>query len=183
MAEAVRGVLGVNVFVLCTGRCGSSTFARACRHIDNYTVGHETAKGYDLEYPQQHVEVDNRLAWFLGRLAGRYPRAYYVHLLRNREEVAGSFARRGAAEPAKLLHGFMRSIKQGRTAGLLAEAFELVDTVDANLREFLQHRPHVTVRIEDPAEPLKRMWREIRARGDLAAAMAALDETHNRGPR
>jgi hypothetical protein len=35
----------MNVFVLCTGRCGSTTFARACRHMTNYGVGHESRIG------------------------------------------------------------------------------------------------------------------------------------------
>ena len=95
LGNRLPGEEALNVFVLCTGRCGSVTFARACRFIDNYTAGHETAHGYNLEYPDRHIEVDNRLSWFLGRLDERYPDAYYVHLLRRREDVVQSFARRG----------------------------------------------------------------------------------------
>ncbi len=35
----------MNVFVLTTGRSGSLTFAEACRHISNYSSGHETRVG------------------------------------------------------------------------------------------------------------------------------------------
>ena len=32
----------MNIFVLCTGRCGSVTFTKACQHITNYTCTHES---------------------------------------------------------------------------------------------------------------------------------------------
>ena len=68
----------MNVFVLTTGRSGSLTFAEACRHITNFSCGHETRVGLigaeRLAYPDQHIEVDNRLAWFTGRLERRLRR-------------------------------------------------------------------------------------------------------------
>ena len=35
----------MNVFVLNTGRCGSTTFIEACRHITNYSAAHESKTG------------------------------------------------------------------------------------------------------------------------------------------
>ena len=32
----------MNVFILCTGRCGSLTFTRACGHMTNFTTAHES---------------------------------------------------------------------------------------------------------------------------------------------
>lgn len=56
----------MNVFVLNSGRCGSTTFIAACRHITNYSSGHEsraTLIGEErLAYPTQHIEADNRLS-------------------------------------------------------------------------------------------------------------------------
>ena len=82
-----------NVFVLCTGRCGSTTFDRACRHMTNWTAGHETRShltGPDrFAYPPRHIEADNRLSWMLGRLEQAYGAdAAYVHLTRDAEAVA-----------------------------------------------------------------------------------------------
>jgi len=45
--------------------------------------------------------------------------------------------------------------------------------------EFLRSRPHETLRIEDPAEPLRRMWQAIGATGDFAAMLKALRERHH----
>ena len=80
----------MNVFVLTTGRSGSVTFAEACRHITNYTAGHETRVGLvgddRLAYPGDHIEVDDRLAWLLGRLEDAYgDAAFYVHLRRDEQ--------------------------------------------------------------------------------------------------
>lgn len=77
-----------NVFVLCTGRCGSVTFAQAASHVTNASVGHETRShmvgAARMAYPIGHIEVDNRLSWTLGRLDQAFGRdAFYVHLLRN----------------------------------------------------------------------------------------------------
>lgn len=97
----------MNVFVLSTGRCGSLTFAKACEHITNFTSAHESKSDYarsaesnaipyqSLTYPGCHIEIDNRLSWFLGGLDKTYGRdTYYVHLMRDRDLVARSYARR-----------------------------------------------------------------------------------------
>ena len=78
----------MNVFVLCTGRCGSTTFSKAASHMTNITAGHETRcsliGNLRLAYPPSHIEVDNRLSWFLGRLDCTYGKnACYVHLQRD----------------------------------------------------------------------------------------------------
>ncbi len=56
----------MDVFVLCTGRCGSTTFIKACAHITNYTAAHESRTGLlgsdRLDYPGKHIEADNRLS-------------------------------------------------------------------------------------------------------------------------
>jgi len=173
----------MNVFVLNTGRCGSTTFERACRHASNYTTAHESGRSarYSLQYPDNHIEVDNRLAWFLGRLHNMHPTAYYVHLRRDAEAVARSYAARKASEPTKLLHGFMCAMKQGRHAGLLAEAREMVATVNANICHFLRDKRHMVIDIETAIHSFTIFWKRIAAEGDLAAALAKLAERYNGG--
>jgi hypothetical protein len=88
----------MNVFVLSTGRCGSTTIARAFGHAVNFTSGHETRANFvdgRLDYPDQHIESDNRLCWFLGSLDRRYgERARWIHLTRDPDEVIESYWRR-----------------------------------------------------------------------------------------
>jgi hypothetical protein len=58
-----------NIFSLCAGR---TSFAKACSHIFDVTSAHETLVGVlgtrRLSYPSQHIEIDNRLVWFLQQL-------------------------------------------------------------------------------------------------------------------
>jgi hypothetical protein len=94
-----------HVFVLGTGRCGSTTMIRACQHMTNFSTGPQSRWEllFDdrLAYPQNHIEADNRLSWLLGRLHDRFgTQAYYVHLVRDREATAESFSKRFAFQPA-----------------------------------------------------------------------------------
>ena len=174
------------VFVLCTGRCGSTTLARACAHIDNYSSGHETRThlvGVErLAYPQFHIEVDNRLSWFLGRLAKfDDSRTLYVHLTREQSETASSFLNRWGRG---VIAAYADAILLGRakTAPDLRVCFDYVDTVNANIEEFVRHRPHVeSDRLESLAEDFVRLWDRIDAEGDQAAAIRELAKRHNRG--
>src|SRR6478752_4229315 len=100
----------MNIFVLCTGRCGSTTFIKACSHISNFTSAHESRAhliGEDrLDYPTNHIEADNRLSWLLGRLGRKYGRdAVYVHLKRNMRDTAHSFANGGGGGIIKAYKG------------------------------------------------------------------------------
>jgi hypothetical protein len=175
-----------NVFVLCTGRCGSLTFTQACAAaVENYTCGHETnlaeTGAERLAYADGHIEIDNRLAWFLGRLGERYgDTAFYVHLVRDREATARSYARRRAL--GFLLHAWIRGIHVGLEdqPDHLALARDLVDTVNANIRQFLGGQAHVMrLRLEDAAEDFTVFHERIGALGDVAAGCRAFDRRYN----
>jgi hypothetical protein len=199
------------VFVLSTGRCGSTTFAASCAHITNHTSGHETNWGrlgdVRLDYPSDHIEVDNRLSWFLGSLAARYPDARYVHLLRDRQRVVDSFLKRWPWDPPAGRIGLPRLV--GRATGRLtpgvvatsilpafayqvtgrrqpipladrpAVAGHYVDTVTANIEAFVEGRPPRRVDLEALAGDLPDLWDWIGAEGDLAAAVSELTVRHN----
>lgn len=171
-----------HVFVLCTGRCGSVSFARACSHFTNYTAGHESNRNRGtarLAYPVGHIEIDNRLAWFLGGLDERYGRdAFYVHLLRDEERVAQSYDRRWHLN-ASMVRGFDESICMHHEPGPEA-ARDLAATVNANIRAFLRHKPHViTGDIDDVQSWFPRFVSAIGAAGDVDAALAEFAIRHN----
>jgi hypothetical protein len=164
----------MNAFVLTTGRSGSTTFIQACRHIHNYSSGHETRirlAGPDrLAYPDRHIEADNRLSWLLGRLERAYgDRARYVHLRRDPQATAASFARRSG-------FGIMKAYREGILArprqGELALARDYIETVEANIEAFLAGKTHVLrFRLEQAVEDFERFWTWIGAQGDLPAAL------------
>jgi hypothetical protein len=174
----------MNVFVLNAGRVGSTSFIRACEHITNYTAGHETRWGRlgadRLAYPEQHIEADNRLSWFLGRLDREYGAdAFYVHLRRDDAATAQSFSARREI-------GIMRAYRRGLVRGLPksteteAIALDYLDTVNSNIELFLRDKPQtLPFALENAATDLAVFWERIRAEGDMEAAAAEFDVQHN----
>ncbi len=176
-----------NIFVLCTGRCGSTTLATACGHFTNYTAGHETLTHLTgrprFQVPERHIEVDNRLSWLLGRLDRRWgDRAAYVHLTRDPAEVAESFRKRANQG---ILRAYRRDIlarseiftPKKRT---LAFCRDYVDTVTENIRLFLRDKSHVMdMKLETIEADLDRFIDWIGAEGDLDAARATIKLRYN----
>lgn len=177
----------MNVFVLCTGRCGSRTFFEACRHITNYTCGHETrctALGDErLAYPDRHIEIDNRLSWLLGRLGERFgDDAFYAHLVRDRDATAASFNQRWGFE-ASIVRAYSRAILMRQEDGLDV-ALDFYDTVNANIRAFLAGKPRtMVVNLETAVRDFAEFWQRIGAAGDRDAALATFQVRHNASPR
>jgi hypothetical protein len=178
----------LNVFVLCTGRCGSTTFSRAASHIRNYTADHEARVqrlGHErLSYPPNHIEVDNRLAWMLGRLEESFGKdAFYVHLKRNPEAVARSFDRRWG-----LRHGIISAYRNGILSGASeADPYEvcldLVQTMEANISAFLADKPHkMDFNLESAERDWLAFWRAIEATGNLQASLQEWKVLHNAMP-
>ena len=173
----------MNVFILNSGRCGSSTFIRACRHITNYTSGHEsrlTMTGDErLAYPPNHIEADNRLSWLLGRLERRFGKdAFYVHLIRDRQATVESFSRRAH-------FGIMLAYREGLLLGGQGQtdqeiARDYLKTVEANITLFLKDKSHKMVfRLEQAREDFPLFWEHIEAQGDLPDALSEWDIRYN----
>jgi hypothetical protein len=179
-----------NIFVLCTGRCGSLTFTRACTHLDNYTSGHETRSRLfgpeRLDYPDRHIEVDNRLSWYLGRLAERYDGTgvKYVHLLRDPEEVAQSHLARWdspfrASSIRAFGHGIIMGVRDWTEEERLEVSRDYVATVTANIKEFLRGRDAMTVHLATAKSDFPSFLDWIGAEGDLDAAIGEWEIRHN----
>jgi len=174
----------MNIFVLNTGRCGSTTFIRACQHITNFSCAHESLiKELDAQrfnYPVFHIEADNRLSWFLGRLDEAYGNnAFYVHLKRNPVDTAASFANR-------IDFGILKAYEQGIlmhdkhlvAAELIAEDY--IKTIEANIKLFLRDKTKkIDVSLETAKTDFADFWQAINAEGDLTAALKEWDTNYN----
>lgn len=182
-----------NIFVLCTGRCGSVTFAKACDHLTNYSSGHESNSRLvgdgRLRYPSGHIEVDNRLAWYLGRLGAAYDdeRTLYVHLKRDPEEVAQSHVLRWESTfKASMIRAYGQGIVMMGSEWPFERRIEVcrdyVSTVTANIEEFLKYRESVTVELESAQKDFSGFLDRIGAEGDLDAALSEWEVHHNPTP-
>jgi hypothetical protein len=176
-----------NVFVLCTGRCGSTTIVKAMEHATNFTAGHESRRHFigteRLAYPTGHFEADNRLSWFLGRLDATFGTApLYVHLTRDVDAVVRSFAERAdlgimKAYREEILRGPRRVMKRVPNEDI---ARDMVETVTANIQYFLRDKPNtMQFRLEQAATDFPALWERIGATGDFDAAKAEWGVRHN----
>jgi hypothetical protein len=174
----------MRVFVLSPGRSGSATFTEACRHMTNYTAGHETRSDRvkaRFDYPDNHIEVDNRLTWMLGGLgAASAPEDRFVWLRRDSRSVIASFLGRWEGSyRASIIKAFAHGIIQRRTDWDDREAVVrfYVETVEANIAEFVKARDHMVVRLG--TSDFDTFWDWIDARGDRDAAVETWARVHN----
>jgi predicted O-methyltransferase YrrM len=178
----------MNVFILCTGRRGSVTFIQACRHITNYSSAHESrvqlTGDQRLDYPANHIEADNRLSWFLGRLDETYgDDAIYVHLKREISATAKSFMKRWNA-------GIISAYAQGilmneRTSEMndddkMGVCMDYCHTINANITAFLKDKSRTMVfSLENATLDFKAFWEMIGAEGDYQKALSEWDTAYN----
>ena len=179
----------MNIFILCTGRCGSTTIVKACEHITNYSSGHETLSrkigNKRFNYPKNHIEADNRLSWFLGELDSKYgDSAFYIHLIRNKKATVESFNKRWLGK-ISVIKAFcegllMKPVERLSEEEKLAVCEYYYDTVNSNIENFLRNKSKtLLINLETISESFKDLWQEIGAEGDLNKALDELKITHN----
>ena len=186
----------MRVFVLHAGRGGSTTFAMAARHFTNFTVAHGSTSGRinasRFEFPDDHIEIDSRLPWFLGSIPEDGP-TKYVHLRQDTEKTAREFADRWEADPeapvdltgskfvkmhpgGRILESFAYGVVQRSKPWPVRTRLDIarfyVDTVNDNITEFLRSRDAMVVDIEDCPQAFLDFASWIGAEGDLGAAVA-----------
>lgn len=175
----------MNVFVLSTGRCGSTTFIKACKQITNYSCAHESRialLGQErLNYPENHIEADNRLSWLLGRLDEKYgDSAFYVHLKRDKTETARSFTKRYDNGMIKAYRGSGILMGLAENSDPMSVALDYCDTVNTNIDLFLKDKTHkLTMNLETITGDFQEFWKLIHAEGNLDAALAKFNIKFN----
>lgn len=183
----------MKVFVLCTGRSGSSGFIEASKHIANFSAGHESLTdkvgSHRFNFPDQHIEADNRLCWQLGQLDKMFGKeAFYVHLTRDTNATANSFMKRFLL-PKSMIYAYANSIKKSPPEILNNEerfhvCLDYVNTVNTNIEAFLKDKPHkMTIELEKIQTDFKIFWKNIKAEGDLQKALSEFNRKHNRSPK
>lgn len=119
------------------------------QHIKNYTAAHESRSsmfgGERFNYPDNHIEADNRLSWFLGHLDKLYgDNAYYVHLIRKKADTIRSLNRRWKS-PTSIIRAFANGVLKIPQPLLNKESKikvceDYYDNVNANIEFFLKDK-------------------------------------------
>ena len=174
----------MNVFILNSGRCGSTTFIKACQPISNSSSAHESLStetgSLRFNYPPDHIEADNRLSWLLGRLDKTYgDTAFYVHLKRNHEDTVRSFSKR-------IDYGILKAFEQGilmHEQHLIPAdniAHDYIKTVEANIELFLKDKINkLNVSLESVNTDFAKFWERINAQGNLNEALKEWETNYN----
>jgi len=171
----------MRAFILCTGRTGSKSFVNACKHFNNYTVGHETRTkllgSARFDYPENHIEADNRLSWFLGTLDQKFGKdPLYVHLTRDKESVTASFNNRWEYQ-GNILKSFSEGILlQGYKKHSELERKQIIhdylDMVNNNIKAFLKDKPNkLNISLDTINDDFPLFCQMIEAEGDLDKAL------------
>lgn len=177
----------MNVFVLTTGRTGSLSFERACSHMTNYTAAHESRcqlMGDErLNFADNHIEIDNRLVWFLGALDKKYgDNAIYIHLKRDDVQVAKSYAKRWNRETSIVrayAYGVLK-LQEHHIKNPEAICLDFVQKTNANSEAFLSNKTKsMTFNLENLDADFKLFWDLVGAEGDFQNALAAFKSGHN----
>ena len=161
------------------------TFIKACQHISNFTSLHESRCDQlgdaRLAYPDNHIEADNRLSWFLGKLDKQYgDNAIYVHLKRNNNDTATSYAKR--LFPGGIIPAYRKGILQHLPDDTpdLSVSLDYCDTVNSNIELFLKDKTRkMEFHLENAKQDFKKFWDFIDAKGDLDSALAEFNIAYN----
>jgi len=101
----------MRVFVVGTGRCGSVTLSKACKNIKNYSSSHESKTSPnnqgvfgDLEYPENHIEIDPRMSYHIFSLREKYKDGIFFHLLREESGCVRSLSKRKSLRNYSTFH-------------------------------------------------------------------------------
>jgi len=177
----------MNIFILNSGRCGSTTFIKSCQHISNYSAAHESLStkigAHRLAYPPFHIEADNRLSWFLGKLDQRFANdAFYIHLKRNRNDTIHSFSKREN-------YGIMKAYKEGILLGANNQspediAEDYIETIELNIKLFLKDKTNkMDFNLENSSNDFKIFWDKISAEGNLNDALDEWKINYNKSTK
>lgn len=161
------------------------TFIKACEHITNFSSAHESRCDQlgdaRLAYPDNHIEADNRLSWFLGKLDKQYgDNAIYVHLKRNNNDTATSYAKR--LFPGGIIPAYRKGILQHLPDDTpdLSVSLDYCDTVNSNIELFLKDKTRkLEFNLENAKQDFKKFWDFIDAKGDLDSALAEFNIAYN----
>ncbi len=174
--------------MLTTGRAASKTFAHACQFIDGMTSAHESNCGQilsRLDYPDNHIEVDNRLVWFLGGLDKRYQDrdTYYVYLTRDNDKIVESYLSRwhlSVSIVRAFYHGVLMIPKKPDIATARESCRLFVQTVDENICYFLANRSNWShVSVENLEQDFFKFLEKAGLSGNRQALSKAISNVHN----
>lgn len=157
-----------------TGRCGTTTFARALSHVTNYSSGHETRAGLPWDrvaYPRRHIEVDAALAMIVPLIIEHYPLAKWVRIRRGRDDCLRSLVANESQSMTSLARMVTRIPEPAAEMG----AALWYDLVMAATRQL----PAFTLQLETAKIQWRECWDFMGCLGDFEASLSEWEVRYN----
>lgn len=163
----------MNVFVVGTGRCGTTTFSKACSHATNMTSCHEGAAGtpYSLIYSSDHIEIDPPLSFWVPELRRIYPGCKFVHLVREPRGCVASMVR----NDPEICKWFGRMVYHSEETTELQGAIALYRVVN----DLIYGDDVLRVKLETIREQWQEVWDWMGCEGDFNASLQEWEIRHN----
>jgi len=134
-----------------------------------------------LNYPENHIEADNRLSWLLGRLDKKYGNsAFYVHLKRKEADTARSFTKRYSVGIIKAYRGGGILPGLPELSDPMSVSLDYCDTVNSNIDLFLKDKSRkIIINLENIEKDFTEFWKMIDAHGEINASLAEFKTKYN----
>jgi hypothetical protein len=135
-----------------------------------------------VEHPDNHIEVDNRLSWLLGRLDRVYgDEAFYVHLKRDREATAKSFTRR---YDMGIIEAYRKRVIWQADGDPAVKSIDICkhycDTVNSNIEFFLKNKTKtMQFRLQSAEGDFRTFWDRIGAGENLSTSVQEWQRKYN----
>jgi hypothetical protein len=171
----------MNIFVTGTGRCGTTTFSKACSHIKNYTSGHETKAGIiNRKYPNNHIEVDPRLFWNINKFfdLNNSLDYYIVHLIREPKSCINSIASRKSTKNLWIPFTYQKKNPSKEEIFLASENYYYF--VNSTISKVFENCSNYQLfKLENAEEDWYNFWNNIQAKGDYEKALKEFKIKYN----
>lgn len=146
----------MNVFVIGTGRCGTLTFSKASKFFEGFTAAHESkTKNNNLVYMDNHIESDPHLFWHLPNLIRQYPKAIYVHLVREKTACVKSLSKR----PSLYNYAAISEMTSKAQTDLKKIASKYYDFINGFIENFFVGRKEIYIKMSLP--PTEKEWASL----------------------
>ena len=167
----------MRVFVVGTGRCGTSTFYHACRHIHNYEAYHEPNSGQvdSFETEDQVINVSSQFVVRIPELLKKYPESKWIHLIRNRDQCVESLAKCCPVE----MDGYVRQWCQIFQCNLTRASQFYYDSINSMIELMLRNQSCLTMNLPIRRPAWMTFWSFVGAQGDFESSLREWESCYN----
>lgn len=174
----------MRVFVVGTGRCGTSTFRHAASLALNKSVRQESAYWNGVshrEYLDGCIEIGHQLTWVLSYLLHRYRDSKIVHLVRDKESCVRSLQKNGLGTiPSWYNMLYAGCHENGNPCPPCSDLFDIYyDQVNFSIPNVTPTHRYFRLKLEAAKEQWRACWDWMSCEGDFERSLACWAKKYN----